>query len=279
MATKVFFTKMHGVGNDFIVVDEFDQVLVSDRDKPAFVSKYAKRHFGVGADGVIFVQKSDKADAKFTFYNPDGSKAEMCGNGIRCFAKYVYERDLVKKEKMSVETLAGVKTLDLFLEDGLVSTVKVDMGVPGVEFIGERIDINGFSGKVTSISTGNPHAIVFVEDVDKVDVPGIGRKIRNYAKLFPKGTNVHFVQKTKDNEFRIRTYERGVEEETPACGTGICASAVAASLSNLADANKPLIFHAAGGDLTIELKPDFANTKRAFMTGPAEEVFRGEIEA
>ncbi len=278
MSAKVFFTKMHGAGNDFIVVDEFDSVVVSERDKPAFVAKYAKRHFGVGADGVFFVQKSDKADARFAFYNPDGSKAEMCGNGIRCFAKYVYERGLVKKEKMNVETLAGIKTLDLFIEDGIVSSVKVDMGVPGVEFLSEKITVDNFTGKVSSISTGNPHAIIFVEDVDKVDVYNTGRSIRNYKKMFPKGANVHFVQVMKNNEYRIRTYERGVEEETPACGTGICASAVAASLNDLADANKPLIFHAVGGDISIDLKPDFANTKRVYMTGPAAEVFSGEIE-
>jgi len=274
---KIPFTKMQGAGNDFVIVDEFSQVWIPERDKPAFVARAARRHFGIGADGVIFVQKSEKADARFAFYNPDGSRAEMCGNGIRCFAKYLYEKDLVKKDKISVETLSGVKTVDLFLTDGIVSSVKVDMGVPAVEFLAKEIMLGGFPENVSSVGMGNPHAIVFVSDVDGIDVVSKGRKLRNYLELFPRGANVHFVQKVADNDFRIRTYERGVEDETQACGTGICASAVAAALNNLADTNKPITFHAKGGDLLIELKSDFANTKRVYMTGPAEEVYTGEI--
>ncbi|MBN2251393.1 MAG: diaminopimelate epimerase [Candidatus Altiarchaeota archaeon] len=271
------FTKMHGAGNDFIVVDEFNGVLVYEDDKPVFVARYARRHLGVGADGVIFVQPSDKADAKFVFYNPDGSKAEMCGNGIRCFAKYLYERGLVVKEEMEIETFSGIKTLKLHLSDGKVDAVSVDMGVPAIEFVSKYYEINGSKYTITSISTGNPHAIIFVKDVDSVDVRARGREVRNFLEAFPNGANVHFVQKMRDNGFLIRTYERGVEDETLACGTGICASAVAASLNDLAEASKPLIFHAAGGDLTIELKLDFASVKRVFMTGPAEEVYTGVI--
>jgi len=274
---KIPFTKMQGAGNDFIVVDEWSEAQMLDRDKPAFVAKACRRHFGVGADGVIFVQKSDKADAKFSFYNPDGSRAEMCGNGIRCFAKYVYEKGLVKKENMNVETLSGVKRLDLSLTNDAVSSVKVDMGVPAVEFLSKEVVFDGMRAVVSSVGMGNPHAVIFVEEVEGLDVLGTGKKLRNNGELFPRGTNVHFVQKTGDNDFRIRTYERGVENETQACGTGICASAVAAALTSLADASRPMTFHARGGDLAIELKTDFANTKRVYMTGPAEEVFTGEI--
>lgn len=274
---KVPFVKMHGAGNDFIVIDEFSGLLVPERDKPAFVAKYCRRHYGVGADGVIFVQKSQSADARFVFYNPDGSRAEMCGNGIRCFAKYVYDRGLVKKQNMSVDTTTGVKNVEVFLTDGRVSSARVDMGVPGIEFSAKDVEVSGLINRITSISMGNPHAVVFVDDVDEVDVVAVGRRLRNYNELFPRGTNVHFVQKTKDNDFRIRTYERGVEDETLACGTGICASAVAAVLNDLADGSKPLVFHARGGKLVIDLKNDFANTKRVYMTGPAEEVFSGEV--
>lgn len=275
---KVPFVKMHGAGNDFIVIDEFSGQLVAERDKPAFIAKYCRRHYGVGADGVIFVQKSASADARFVFYNPDGSRAEMCGNGIRCFAKYIYDRGLVKKQNMSVDTTAGVKNVEVFLTDGRVSSAKVDMGVPGIEFTAKEIEVSGIINKITSISMGNPHAIVFVDDVDEVDVVAVGRRLRNQNELFPRGTNVHFVQKTKDNDFRIRTYERGVEDETLACGTGICASAVAAVLDELADGSRPIVFHARGGKLVIDLKNDFANTKRVYMTGPAEEVFSGELD-
>jgi diaminopimelate epimerase len=275
---KVPFVKMHGAGNDFIVIDEFSGQLIADRDKPAVIAKYCRRHYGVGADGVIFVQKSTSADARFVFYNPDGSRAEMCGNGIRCFAKYVYDRGLVKKQNMSVDTTAGVKNVEVFLTDGRVSSAKVDMGVPGIEFTAKEIEVSGIINKITSISMGNPHAIVFVDDVDEVDVVSVGRRLRNQNELFPRGTNVHFVQKMKDNDFRIRTYERGVEDETLACGTGICASAVAAVLDELADGSRPIVFHARGGKLIIDLKNDFANTKRVYMTGPAEEVFSGELD-
>jgi len=135
---KVPFVKMHGAGNDFIVIDEYSGQLISERDKPAFVARYCRRHFGVGADGMIFVQKSPSADARFVFYNPDGSRAELCGNGIRCFAKYVYERGLVKKQNMNIETSAGMKNVEVFLSDGKVSSAKVDMGVPGIRVHSKR---------------------------------------------------------------------------------------------------------------------------------------------
>lgn len=274
---KIEFTKMQGAGNDFIVIDEFEKELVPEVDKPSFVARVSDRHFGVGCDGVIFIQKSEKNDAKFLFYNPDGTKAEMCGNGIRCFAKYVYEKDLAKKDKIAVETLSGVKNIELVIDDGKVKRVTVDMGMPTIEFEAKDVVIEGSMYSITSIGMGNPHAIIFVEDVDKVDVRSTGKKVRNHREEFPRGVNVHFVQRTGDNEFKIRTYERGVEDETLACGTGICASAVAAVKNKHADLNKPLVFHARGGDISIDLEVEFMNMMRVHMTGGAEEVFTGTV--
>jgi diaminopimelate epimerase len=202
---RVDFVKMHGAGNDFILVDEWERIVVPDKDKKAFVSRYCDRHFGVGADGAIFVQKSTSQDALFVFYNPDGSRAEMCGNGIRCFAKYVYETGLVRKQVMTVDTLAGVKTIKLKVKNNVVDSVTVDMGVSSVKFIDRVIAVDGKKYRVTSVDMGNPHATIFVDDVDKVDVGCIGRMIRNDKKIFPKGVNVHFVEKVKGSEFRIRS--------------------------------------------------------------------------
>lgn len=279
---KIPFTKMHGTGNDFIVIDEFQKILVPERDKPKFVARISQRHFGIGSDGVIFIQKSDKYDAKFSFYNPDGTRAEMCGNGMRCFAKYLYKKGLIRKEKIQVETTAGLVVPEILLEEGRVTKVRVDMGMPRVEFIAKEVEIDGYPYKITSVNMGNPHAILFFDNIDEVDVLGMGKKVRHH-KLFPRGTNVHFVQKIGENEFKIRTYERGVEGETLACGTGICASAVATVVNNYANEKKPLTFHAKGGDLIIELEIVNKNInknikiERVFMTGPAEEVFTGEI--
>lgn len=286
----VEFTKMHGAGNDFVVVDEWSQGMVPESQKPDFVVKLCRRHFGVGADGLIFVQKSEAADASFVFYNPDGSRAEMCGNGIRCFAKYLYDRGYVRKKVMEVESLAGLVKPEVIVEDGAVSRVRVDMGAPRIkrkdipvagELDSDFVDLQVYVGdelyRVTAVGMGNPHAVLFVEDVDGVDVKFDGSRIRYHTELFPKGANVHFVQRLGGSEFRIRSYERGVEDETLACGTGVCASAVAAVLNKKAKAGKPLLFHARGGDLTIELETKGADIHRIYMTGPAEEVYRGII--
>ena len=287
----VKFVKMQGSGNDFIVVDEWNKTVVPERDKPLFVSKICDRHFGVGSDGVIFVQKSRSADAKFQFFNPDGSLAEMCGNGIRCFAKYVYEQGLVKKTMMRLETRAGVKTVVLDVHKGGVASIRVGMGAPQITrngaqvagkpdelMINEQVTINGASYRITAVGMGNPHAILFVDDVDSVDVAGIGSKIRNCTMLFPNGINVHFIQKTGVNEFSIRTYERGVENETLACGTGICASAVAAVLNKRADPNKTLKFRAKGGLLAVDIKVKDGIIVDVFLAGPAVSVFEGVYE-
>jgi diaminopimelate epimerase len=215
----------------------------------------------------------------------------MCGNGIRCFAKYIYERGYVPKTEFSAETLAGVKNLKLTLFNDVVEQVRVDMGAPQVKrgeaqvsgnpedsFIDQDVAVDGTAYKVTSVGMGNPHAVLFVGDVETLDVGKLGRKIRNLKKLFPHGVNVHFVKEEGKNEFRIRTYERGVEAETLACGTGICASAVAAVLSGKADSKKAVSFHAVGGDLSVEFEVEGKEIKAVYLVGPAVEVFRGELD-
>jgi len=284
----VKFTKMHGSGNDFIVVGEWEREQVPGERKAEFVRRACDRHFGIGSDGAIFVQKSKAHDVNFVFYNPDGSKAEMCGNGIRCLAKYAFEQSLVKKMHMSAETLAGVKVLDLTVVDDSVVEVKVDMGRPQLRrseaqitgepdemFVSQTVTVEGVDYVITAVGMGNPHAIIFVRDLDMVDVVRSGSAIRNHLSLFPKGTNVHFVQQVGDNEFRIRTYERGVEDETLACGTGICAAAVASVLNRKADIGKPLRFHARGGDIKVELEGTPDDIRNAYLIGPSEEAFKG----
>lgn len=289
----VKFTKMHGAGNDFIVIDESMKNVVPEKNKPAFVARVCDRHFGVGSDGVIFIQKSRKRgfDLKFRFFNPDGSLAEMCGNGIRCFAKYAYEQGIVRKKSIATETLAGKIMPELKVREGKVVEVKADMGTPRTKrkdipvsgnpdanYVNQKTTIHGKEYTITAVGMGNPHAIVFVKDTGKVNVKEDGTRIRYHTRLFPKGTNVHFIQEVGKNKFKIRTYERGVEDETLACGTGICASAVAAVLNRKADPKKELLFHARGGGMRIRFD---LNSKgeiiKVYLIGPAEEVFQGLI--
>jgi diaminopimelate epimerase len=286
----VRFTKMHGAGNDFIVVDEWDCKVVPDNQKADFVRSACDRHFGVGSDGAIFVQKAAKHDVNFVFYNPDGSRAEMCGNGIRCLAKYVYEHGLVGKNPIRAESLAGERILELEVVHEEVVGVKVDMGRPQVlrgeaqvagkpreTFIAQKVKIGKVQFTITSVGMGNPHAIMFVTGLDKIDVRGIGAAIRNHRKVFPNGTNVHFVENVRANEFRVRTFERGVEDETLACGTGICASAVAAVLNKKADMGSQILFHARGGDIRVQLEGTPNDIRKAYLIGPADSVFCGTI--
>ena len=282
---RLSFVKLHGAGNDFVLVDEFGAEIVSDEKKPSFIRKISARRFGVGGDGVIFVQSSDKAHARFVFYNPDGSRAEMCGNGIRCFGKYVYESGIAKNNPLRVETDVGVIMLKLDEVGGEVKGARVDMGKPvlerekipavgeaGTRFVDEEIILGDETVRVTAVGMGNPHAVLFVEDVELIDVLGLGSKIRNKIDVFPKGVNVHFIQSVGVNEFKIRSYERGVEDETLACGTGICACAMGVVLNNKADDKKKIIFHARGGILSVELIDG-----RLYLNGPAAEVFRGSL--
>ncbi len=271
------FTKMHGNGNDFVVFDEFRRMLVPEEEKPAFVKAVCNRRFGVGGDGAIFVQPSEVADARFRYFNSDGSEA-MCGNGIRCFARLVVEEGYTAK-KFRVETLAGVKEVWVSIEDGDY-WVKVDMGKPlfepekipvtGGKFNGvwhDTFDVLGGECEVYAVNTGVPHAVVFVDSLD-VDMHE-ARKIR-YSKKFPEGVNVNFSRILSEEEVEVRTYERGVEGETLSCGTG--SVAVVAVASRLGLMNSKAEVRTKGGILRIEINDS------SFMTGKAVRVFDGVLK-
>ncbi|HTZ17282.1 MAG TPA: diaminopimelate epimerase [Dissulfurispiraceae bacterium] len=272
---KVHFTKMHGTGNDFIVVDCRRSEL---RDPSGFATKYCNRRFGVGADQLLLLYPSDVADFKMKIYNADGSEVEMCGNGIRCFAKYIWDRNISSKQILDVETLGGIVRPERSGDN-----VKVDMGEPVLD--PQRIPVNlqlpapvvdypmsigGREFKLTFVSMGNPHAVIFLdEDIWKFPVGTYGPQIENHP-LFPKRTNVEFVNvKSRDN-LAMRVWERG-SGETLACGTGATATAIAAMIKKLAE--RQVSVRLTGGDLLIK----WENNNHAYMTGPAVEVFEGEI--
>lgn len=272
------FTKLHGCGNDYVYVNLFEETI----ENPAELSiEISDRHFGIGSDGLITIGPSEVADFRMRIYNADGSEAEMCGNGIRCVAKYVYDHKLTDKTEITVESGAGIKTLKLFVEDGKVAQVRVDMGEPiltpdlipvvadGEKVIDEEIEVCGKIWKMTCVSMGNPHAVVFIDDVDNFELEKYGPHFENHPR-FPKRTNTEFVKVISRNEASMRVWERG-SAETWACGTGTCATAMACILNGLTD-NKVLV-HLRGGDLTIEYDEE---TNHVFMTGPATEVFNGE---
>ena len=274
------FTKMHGCGNDYVYVNLFEEQL----DNPAEVSiKVSDRHFGIGSDGLITIGPSDKADFRMHIYNADGSEAEMCGNGIRCVAKYVYDHHLTDNTEITVETGAGILTLILFPKDGKVQQVRVDMGEPiltpaeipvvadGDKVIDEPIEVGGKTWNMTCVSMGNPHAVVFVDDTANFPLETYGPLFENHER-FPKRTNTEFVQIISRTEANMRVWERG-SAETWACGTGTCACVMACILNGKTE-DKVLV-HLRGGDLTIEYDRE---SNHVFMTGPATEVFSGEIE-
>jgi diaminopimelate epimerase len=278
---KLKFVKMHGAGNDFIVVDGTTEKIIED-DLPELSKRICDRHFGVGGDGLIIVLHSNVADFRMRIFNPDGSEAEMCGNGVRVFAKYIYDRKMHKDVVMTVETLAGIKTLEINATGDKAKTVRVDMGEPkllrfeipmrgkpDVKVIGEPLRVAGKRIEITCVSMGNPHCVVFVDDVDHYPVGKMGPLIENHPK-FPARTNVEFVEVINPSEMRVRTWERGVGE-TLACGTGACASVVAGSLNG--KTLRKVTVHLRGGDLNIE----WADNNRLLMTGPAEEVFEGKL--
>ena len=273
------FTKMHGCGNDYVYVNLFEEKL----DKPADVSiKVSDRHFGIGSDGLITIGASDKADFRMRIYNADGSEAEMCGNGIRCVAKYVYDHKLTDKTEVAIETGAGVLTLALYVENAKVQQVRVDMGQPiltpvdipviadGDKVIDEPIVVGDKTWHMTCVSMGNPHAVIFVDDTASFELEKYGPLFENH-ECFPKRTNTEFVQLLSRNEVNMRVWERG-SAETWACGTGTCACVMACILNGKTD-DKVLV-HLRGGDLSIEYD---RSTNHIFMTGPATEVFSGEI--
>jgi diaminopimelate epimerase len=271
------FWKMHGLGNDYVVIDNRDGK-IGDAEAADLAVQLCRRRFSVGADGVLFVSNSDAADAKMRIFNADGSEAEMCGNGIRCFAKYCYENNIARKSEVIVETLAGNKRTWLTVENGLVISVMVDMGVPALErskipmtgegtCINEDLQVNGETYKATCLSVGNPHCVIFVDAVDDFPVQRVGPKIENH-QLFPKRTNVEFVQVLSENEVKVRVWERGCGE-TLACGTGACATIVAGNL--LKRLSGKVRVHLVGGDLEVEY------AERLLLNGPAEKVFEGTL--
>lgn len=272
------FTKMEGCGNDYVYVNLFEEEIENPEKLSIAVSD---RHFGIGSDGLITIGPSEKADFRMRIYNADGSEAEMCGNGIRCVAKYVYEHKLTDKTEISVESGAGIKYLKLFITDGRVLSVRVDMGEPilapelipveaeGNRVVDEPITVAGKEWRMTCVSMGNPHAVVFVDHVADFPIEQYGPEFENHPR-FPKRTNTEFVQIISRTEASMRVWERGAAE-TWACGTGTCATVMACILNGYTD-NKVLV-HLRGGDLTIEYEPD---TNHIYMTGPAREVFTGE---
>lgn len=274
------FTKMHGLGNDYVYVNCFEEKI---DNLPAVARFVSDRHFGIGSDGLIMINPSKTADFEMEMYNADGSRGEMCGNGIRCVAKYVYDYGLTDKTQISVETLGGIKYLDLTVEDGKVSLVKVDMGKPELEadlipiisereqVIDEPIEVDGKEYHMTGVSMGNPHAVIYVDDVKGLDLEKIGPKFENHER-FPKRINTEFVHCIDRQTVEMRVWERG-SGETLACGTGACAVAVSSILNNLTDTQ--VTVKLLGGDLQIEWDRE---KDRVFMTGPATVVFDGVID-
>ena len=280
---KINFVKMHGLGNDFILIDCLSKPLGDSSFLSYLAKKLCNRNFGIGADGLILISPSSNADLKMRIFNSDGSEAQMCGNGIRCFAKYAYKNKLVSKIMFTVETLAGTITPELTFKGKEISGIKVNMGTPklrrkDIPMIGEDIPtvvdetlkINPEQAfKITCVSMGNPHCIIFVDDMQSIPTVEIGPKIENHP-IFPEKTNVEFIQILNRKEINFRVWERGVGE-TLACGTGACAALVASVLNKKSE--RQAIIHLTGGDLDIE----WMENGSVFMTGPAESVFKGEM--
>ncbi|HHT62469.1 MAG: diaminopimelate epimerase [Bacillota bacterium] len=272
------FVKMHGLGNDFVLVDQVKQEIYHDLHNLAPI--ICHRQFGVGADGLILILPSDKADVRMRIINADGSEAEMCGNGIRCLAKMVYETGLVNSPVIEVETLAGIIRPELILNDhNQVLSVKVDMGeprfapedipvlMPGEKVINQALEVGNETIMINVVSMGNPHCVIFVPNVVGAPVAALGPMVEKHP-VFPAKTNVEFVEVINRQEVKMRVWERGAGE-TMACGTGACAVAVACVLNNKTD--RQLTVHLDGGDLTLL----WADNNHVFMTGPAEKVFEG----
>jgi diaminopimelate epimerase len=279
MTRVVKFTKMQGAGNDYIYVDTTKYPI----ENPEEVSKiWSAPHTGIDSDGLVLIGRSEKADFSMRIFNADGSEAMMCGNATRCIGKYLYENELTKKTEITLDTLSGIKVLKLHVADGKVEAVTVDMGMPadepadydgkGAKPMKEQpIEVEGERYVATTVSMGNPHLVIFVNDITKVDLPTIGPKLENHP-LFPGRINVEFAQVLGEGKIRMRVWERG-SGITQACGTGACATAVAAALTGRAGRESIIIMD--GGSLTIEW--DVA-TKHILMTGGATKVFDGEIE-
>ena len=275
------FTKMHGCGNDYIYIDGAKEHIAQE-EKPDFVRRVSDRHFGIGGDGVIFINPSDEADFEMEMYNADGSRAEMCGNGIRCVAKFVYDKGLTDKTDISVISCGKIKYLQLSLKDNKVDTVRVNMGAPELiaanvpvlcdkeQAVDEPITVQDTEYKMTCVSMGNPHAVVFMENVTDLEIEKIGPCFESHER-FPKRTNTEFVKVIDRNTVQMRVWERGTGE-TLACGTGCCATVVACILNGLTD--DTVTVKLLGGELEITWDRE---ADLVYMTGPATTVFEGKI--
>lgn len=272
---------MQGIGNDYVYVNCLEETV----DDPASLARMVSdRHFGIGSDGLILIRPSSKADFFMEMFNADGTRSAMCGNGIRCVGKYVYDHGLTSKTEISINTLDGVKYLTLHVKDGAVASVTVDMGEPRLEaalvpveaeespVIAEPIEVAGRRFEMTCVGMGNPHAVTFVESTESFPVEEIGRQFE-FHPAFPERTNAEFVEVLSRSEVNMRVWERGTGE-TLACGTGACATVVACILNGLTDSE--VTVHLLGGDLHISWRRD---VNRVFMTGPAATVFEGQIDA
>ncbi len=285
--TLITFSKMHGLGNDYIIIDESEKILIPEEKKPEIVEEICRRGFSVGADGVIFVTppSSEEADIRFRIFNSDGSEAEMCGNGIRCFAKYVYENEICEGDEILVETLGGIKEIDLDVEGREVRASSVDMGVPTFktseipmitdedEFLDLELMVEGKPIRMTAVNVGNPHAVIFTENIENIDLNAVGPSIENHP-AFPQKTNVHFVNIINRNEIEMITWERGAGF-TFACGTGATSSVIAGF--KLGKLDEEVEVHLPGGELLI-IVYQVDEEVRTFMEGEAVLVFDGVME-
>ena len=279
---KLRFTKMHGISNDYVYISTFDQ---PEEDWEQLAIRLSDRRTGIGGDGIILVCPSEVADAKMRIFNADGSEGRMCGNGIRCVGKFVYDKGLVPADKttVTIDTLSGIKTLELTVRDGKVQSARVDMeaailnpvDIPvqydGDTMIDAPLEVNGKTWNVTAVSMGNPHCVTFVDDVDSLELEKIGPHFENHP-AFPERVNTEFVRVIDDHTLQMRVWERG-SGETWACGTGACATAVAACLNGYCQKGDDITVHLRGGDLVIRYTDD-----TVIMTGPASTVFEGEVE-
>lgn len=274
----VKFTKMQGIGNDYIYIDCFKENI----ENPEKLAKeMSPRRFSVGSDGLILICPSEVADAKMRMFNLDGSEGKMCGNGIRCVAKYVYD-NIIKKDRLTIETLSGIKTIEVFEKDGAADTLSVDMGAPefspskipctfkGGEMINEPVAINGMTYNMTAVSMGNPHAVIFLDEIDSLDLIKDGEQFENNP-LFPEKVNTEFVKVIDDKTLQMRVFERG-SGETFACGTGACAVVAAAVKNGIAKKDAEITVKLLGGDLYITYSSDGS----IYMRGPAKTVYSGE---
>ena len=266
---NLHFIKMHGLGNDYVYLDTFQAetaAIVAATDIPKLACRISDRHFGIGSDGLVLMMPSDGADARMRMFNADGSEAQMCGNAIRCVAKYLYESGICNRKQIQIDTLSGIRTLDLHVTDGIVEQVSVNMGQPRI--MQDLLFLDGKPMSFVSVNMGNPHAVFFRSSIPEEDFLALGEQIGTHPH-FPEGTNVEFVQILNDKELRMRVWERGTGE-TLACGTGACAAASAAIW--LGKTQTDVTVHLRGGDLNIRQE---TGNSPVYMTGPATETFRG----